>query len=89
MPDATYQPLIYNKQGGGELVIAAGGKITNDGTQAAASAALTAASGMADGVVDDVTAAFSQTILNNNFQECATKINAILAALRGVGIIAP
>lgn len=89
MPDATYQPKIYHKQGGDELVVASGGKITNDGTQAAASAALTAASGTADGTVADVGAAFSQATLNDNFQECATKINAILAALRGVGIIAP
>lgn len=34
MADATYQPLVYMQQGGAELVIADGGQITNDGTQA-------------------------------------------------------
>jgi len=28
MADATYQPLVYRKQGGDELVVASGGKIT-------------------------------------------------------------
>jgi hypothetical protein len=28
MPDATYEPLVYRKQGGNELVIASGGKVT-------------------------------------------------------------
>lgn len=28
MADATYQPLVYRKQGGNELVVASGGKIT-------------------------------------------------------------
>jgi hypothetical protein len=51
---------------------------TADGTHAARTAAsLTAASGTADGTVDDVTGSHSQTILNNNFKECATQINAI------------
>ena len=30
MPDATYQPKVYRKQGGDELVIASGGKITQE-----------------------------------------------------------
>ena len=34
MADATYQTGIYFKQGGDELVVASGGSITNDGTQA-------------------------------------------------------
>ena len=34
MADATYQTGIYMKQGGDELVVASGGSITNDGTQA-------------------------------------------------------
>jgi uncharacterized tellurite resistance protein B-like protein len=50
---------------------------------------LTAASGTADGTVADVTASHDQTILNNNFQDLATKVNAILAALRTAGIINP
>ena len=34
MADATYQTGIYMQQGGDELVVASGGSITNDGTQA-------------------------------------------------------
>ena len=30
MPDSTYDPKIYRKQGGAELVIASGGKITQE-----------------------------------------------------------
>lgn len=56
---------------------------------AAAVANLTAASGTADGTVDDVGASFNQTTLNNNFQEMATKINLILARLRTAGILTP
>lgn len=50
-------------------------------------ASLTAASGTADGTVADVGGAFSQTTLNNNFQDLATKVNAILVELRKAGII--
>jgi hypothetical protein len=49
---------------------------------------LTHTAGTADGTVDDVGGAFSQTTLNNNFREVTTKINAILAALRESGDIA-
>lgn len=44
--------------------------------------------GTADGTVADVGAAFSQGTLNDNFRELSTKVNAILAALRGANIIA-
>lgn len=50
---------------------------------------LTAASGTADGTVADVGGSFSQTTLNNNFQDLATKVNALLAALRTAGILTP
>mgnify|MGYP007122147199 FL=1 len=46
--------------------------------------ALTAASGTADGTIDDVTAAHSQTILNNNFKELATQINALIVDVANV-----
>ena len=46
-----------------------------------------AASGTADGVIDDVTATHSQTILNNNFKELQVQIDAILTALRAANII--
>ena len=31
MADATYQPKVFRKQGGDELVVAAGGKLTQEG----------------------------------------------------------
>lgn len=76
MTDSTYTPLVYTEQGGATLTVAsggnidieAGGKITDDGTQAANVAAIT------------TTGTFSTGI-------CA-KIEAIRAALIGVGILA-
>lgn len=55
----------------------------------AAEADLVEAFGTSDGTLADVTATFSQTILNNNFQDLATKVNAILAKLRAAGIVLP
>lgn len=55
----------------------------------AAIVSLTAASGTADNTVADVGGSFNQTTLNNNFQDLATKVNAILTALRTAGIVAP
>lgn len=47
----------------------------------------TTSTGTADGVIDDVGATHSQTILNNNFKELQVQIDAILAALRNGNII--
>lgn len=55
---------------------------------AAAITNLTDSFGTADGTVADVTGAFVQATLNDNFQEMATKINAMLAAMRAANIIA-
>ena len=63
----SYNAKVYMKQGGDELVVNAGGKITAAGTQASAIADLTA-------VAD------SAAII--------AAVNAILAALEGVGILA-
>lgn len=49
--------------------------------------ALTHAFGTANGTVDDVGAAFNQTTLNNNFKELSSRTNAILQALRDLGVI--
>jgi hypothetical protein len=57
-------------------------------SQATTVAALTAASGTADGTVADVGSSFNQTTLNNNFQDLATKINEIRTSLRSAGIMA-
>ncbi len=63
----SYETKIYKKQGGGELVVESGGKITKAGTQAAHIADL----------ANDA-----------NGTAIATTVNAILAALEGVGIVA-
>jgi hypothetical protein len=47
-------------------------------------AALTHGVGTADGTVDDVTGAFDQTILNNNFKELTTQVAALLADITDV-----
>jgi hypothetical protein len=57
-------------------------------TPGAAIPNLTDAFGTADGTVADATAAFVQGIINDNFQEMTTKINAILTALRAANLIA-
>lgn len=62
-------PKVTRPQGGDELRVDSGGKITNAGTQA--------------GAIADVATAGSATAAAN-----ATAINSILAALRGVGVIA-
>jgi hypothetical protein len=56
----------------------------------AVSGAVTSAStstGTADGVIDDVGAAHSQAVLNNNFKELQVQIDQILTALRAANII--
>lgn len=44
--------------------------------------ALTAASGTGDNTVADVGGSFSQTTLNNNFQDLAAKVNELIAILK-------
>lgn len=75
----SYITKVHFKQGqsgGDELVVESGGKITNAGTQASAVADATAITGG-----DAPTEAEHNALLG--------KVNSILAALRGVGIIAP
>lgn len=91
----SYNANIRRLQGGDVLEVVAGGEIrlnggaiTNNGTQATAIASLTDSStGTANDTVTDVGGSFTQATLNNNFADLAAKINAILAALRGAGII--
>ena len=94
---SDYQGKVHRQQGGdvlvvesgGEIKIEAGGKITNDGTQASAITSLTDSSGgSADGTVEAVSGSGADSAINNNFAELAAKQTAILAALRGAGIIA-
>lgn len=92
----SYNAKIRRLQGGNVLEVVTGGEIrlnggtiTNNGTQATAIVSLTDSStGTANDTVADVGAAFSQANINNNFADLTAKVNAILAALRGAGIIA-
>lgn len=78
MADETYNSKVYRKQGGDEMVIAAGGKlkietggqiVPNDGVQEAA--------------IADVPTGVSADVEDN-----ADAINAILAVYRALGLIA-
>jgi hypothetical protein len=75
---------------GSTVIVSFGGfNISDSAIQAtgAAIANLTAASGTASDTVADVTASFSQTVLNNNFKSISDKLNAALNALRANGLI--
>ncbi len=79
---------VYMEQGGDEMVVASGGKITAAGTQASHIADLTITADLTG--VDtgtDMTAAQAGA-LGTDLAAIATKMNAILAALEGVGITA-
>jgi hypothetical protein len=89
----SYNAKNYVEQGGdvtvigGELNVAAGGKITAAGTQAdhiADVAITTDLTGVADGTY--MTADQAAAIVAD-FNSIKTKMNAILAALEGVGIL--
>ena len=89
----SYNAKNYVEQGGdvtvigGELNVAAGGKITAAGTQAnhiADVAITTDLTGVATGT--DMTADQAAAIVAD-FNSIKTKMNAILAALEGVGIL--
>jgi uncharacterized tellurite resistance protein B-like protein len=64
------------------------GKRREDYTEVAV-ADLAATAGTADNTVADVTATYSQAILNDNFRDLASKINEVLVELRKAGIINP
>lgn len=84
----SYNTTIYRKQGGAELVIGSGGKITAAGTQASAIADLsvtTDLTGVDTGT--DMTAAQAAQI-EADLAAIETKLNAVIAALEGVGILA-
>lgn len=49
---------------------------------------LTAATGTGSTTIADVTGAFSQSVLNNNFKSIADQLNAVIAALKKSGITA-
>ena len=71
-----------------EIDVQSGGKITDDGTQASHIADLTITTDLTDVDTDtDMTAAQAGQI-ETDLAAIATKTNAILAALEGVGILA-
>lgn len=74
MADATTAALV-RLVGGNEIAVKAGGKITNDGAQAATIADVAALTG-------------GESPTEAEFNALATKFNAVLAALEGVGILA-
>ena len=83
----SYNAKVYMKQGGDELVVDTGGKITAAGTQAKhiADVAVTATlTGVDTG--KDMTAAQAGTIVTD-LNAAKTAINAILKALEDVGIL--
>ena len=61
---------------------------TAPASQASAEAALTGTPGTADGAMATISGSGDDANINNNFQEVQDKVNAALAALRGVGLIA-
>lgn len=79
MADATTAAKV-RLIGGDEIAVASGGKITNDGTQASA---ITDAS-----VAHALNATFSDTEVEAALNALGTKMNSVIAALRGTGIIA-
>lgn len=61
MADTSYSPKIYRKQGGDELVVASGGKITHEG-QTAVTQASSITTGVTCNSKDGVITTVSQTV---------------------------
>ena len=91
----SYNAKNYVEQGGdvtvigGELNVAAGGKITAAGTQANTIANLTITANLT-GIngTDTFMSAEQAAALGADLAAIATKLNAVIAALEGVGILA-
>lgn len=83
MADATYSPLVYMKRGGDEQVIADGGKQTVE-----SGGSIDVVSG--GKITDDGTQASHIADASGGTYGTGVeaKINAIIAALEGVGILA-
>jgi len=84
----SYNSKIYMAQGGDDLVVAEGGKITDDGTQASHIEDLAVTTDLTGvDTATDMTAAQAAQI-EADLAATQAKLNAILAALEGVGILA-
>lgn len=80
MSDATIQAKVRMRAGGDELDVAPGGKITADGTQAAH---------IADAKADYTTGDLdTEAEIIAALNAANAKLNSVLAALEGVGILA-
>jgi len=94
MADATYQPNVYHKQGGDEMIVASGGLVTvesggilrNAGIFAAGTTT-TAASNIAD--PSGGSTSTGGTVTTGGLDtKCRAAVVSILAALEGVHITA-
>ena len=89
----SYNAKNYVEQGGdvtvigGELNVAAGGKISKAGIQADNIADLTITANLADIDTGTAMTATQATALGVDLAAIATKLNAVIAALEGVGIL--
>lgn len=104
MADATYAAKVYMTDGGDELVAASSGAITledggtiaieSGGEIAVASGGVISAAGTQASHIADGEVAYTSGELDDEakiitaFNTTNTKINSILAALEGVGILA-
>jgi hypothetical protein len=75
MADATYQPLVYRRQGGNVLVVASGGEINVE-----SGGTITAAGTQAANIAAATGGTYSTGV--------QAKINSIITALEGVGVLA-
>ena len=84
----SYNAKVYNKQGGDELVVVDGGKITAAGIQAVTIADLTITTDLTGVDTGTEMTAAQAAALGVDLAAVTTKLNAVLAALEGVGILA-
>ena len=84
----SYNAKVYNKQGGDELVVEDGGKITAAGIQAVTIADLTITTDLTGVDTGTEMTAAQAAALGVDLAAVTTKLNAVLAALEGVGILA-
>jgi hypothetical protein len=75
MADETYTPLVYMKQGADELVVASGGEINVE-----SGGKITAAGTQASAIANATGATYGTGV--------EAKINSIIVALEGVGVLA-
>lgn len=61
MADASYSPKVYRKQGGDEMIVASGGKITHEG-QTAVTQATSITTGVTCNALSGVITTVSQTV---------------------------